>query len=44
MVAPDYGADLSVPISDCGQNAKECEIGSSTMNSVHVPTLIVKKG
>ena len=31
MVAPDYDADLSVPILDHGQNAKEREIGSSTM-------------
>ena len=35
-VAPDYAADLSVPILDRGQNAKEREIGSSTMYSVHV--------
>ena len=30
-VAPDYAADLSVPILDRGRNAKEREIGSSTM-------------
>ena len=30
-VAPDYAADLSVPILDRGRNAKEKEIGSSTM-------------
>ena len=35
-VAPDYAADLSVPILGRGQNAKEREIGSSTMYSVHV--------
>ena len=31
-VAPDYAADLSVPILDCGRNAKERDIGSSTVN------------
>ena len=31
MVAPDYAADLSLPILDRGRNAKEGEIGSSTM-------------
>jgi hypothetical protein len=30
-VAPDYAVDLSVPILDRGRNAKEREIGSSTM-------------
>ena len=30
-VAPDYAADLSVPILDRGRNAKEREIGFSTM-------------
>ena len=30
-VAPDYAADLSVPILDRGRNAKGREIGSSTM-------------
>ena len=30
-VAPDYASDLSVPILDRGRNAKEREIGSSTM-------------
>ena len=34
MVAPDYAPDLSVPILNRGQNAKEREIGSSTMDSV----------
>ena len=34
-VAPHYAADLSVPILDCCQNAKERVIGSSTMYSVH---------
>ena len=37
-VAPDYAADLSVPVLDRGQNAKEREIGSSTMYSVYVST------
>ena len=30
-VAPEYAADLSVPILDRGRNAKERKIGSSTM-------------
>ena len=36
VVAPDYAAYLSVSILDRAQNAKEREIGSSTMYSVHV--------
>ena len=35
MVAPDYAADLLVPIFERGRR-KERDIGSSTMNSVHV--------
>ena len=31
QIAPGYAADLSVPILDRGRNAKEREIGSSTM-------------
>ena len=31
-VAPDYAADLSVPIFDRGQNAKQREIGSLLFN------------
>ena len=38
-VTPDYAADLFVPILDRGRNAKEWEISSSTMYSVHVSTL-----
>ena len=34
--APYHAADLSVPVLDRGRNAKEREIGSSTMYSVHV--------
>ena len=34
MVAPDYAADLFVPILDRGRNAKEREFGSSTMYTV----------
>ena len=30
-VAPDYAADLSVPILERDRNAKEREIGSSTI-------------
>ena len=30
-VTPSFAADLSVPIFDRGRNAKEREIGSSTM-------------
>ena len=30
-IMPDYAADLSVPILDRGRNAKEREIGSSTI-------------
>ena len=33
-VAPDYTADLSVPILDRDQNAIEREIGFSTMHTV----------
>ena len=35
-IAPDYAAELSVPILDHGRNAKEREIGSSAMYSVHM--------
>jgi hypothetical protein len=34
-VAPDFAADLSVQIMDHGRNAKEREIGSSAIYSVH---------
>ena len=37
-IAPDYAADLFVPILDRGRNPKEMEIGSSTMYSVHAST------
>ena len=37
-VVPDYAPPISVPILDRGQKAKEREIGSSTMYSVHVST------
>ena len=33
-VAPNYAADLSVPMLDRGGNAKERKIGSSTMYTV----------
>ena len=36
MVAPDYATDLSVSILDRGRKAKEREIGSSTMYSLHL--------
>ena len=41
MVAPDYSADLSIPILNHGRNAKEREIGSSSMYSVQVDLIII---
>ena len=42
-VAPDYAADLYVPILDRFQNAKEREIGSSTIYCVDLIIIIVLK-
>ena len=38
--APDYAADLSVPILDCGKSAIEKEIDSSTMFVYHASTTV----
>ena len=41
MIAPDYAADLFIPIMERGRNAKEREIGSSTMCRTNIILIII---